>query len=86
MPMYRCYGLGRTGTVKAGEWVEADDDESARCAVVLLIDAHTPQVEIWDGVRRVGVVAATPPDACAKEARARRPRRGRAPCDVRLAI
>jgi|GEM_PF-1098522 len=85
MPMYRCYGLGRTGVVKAGAWIDADHDDAARGAAAALIDARTPEVEIWDGLRRVAVVAATP-ESRLGQVRARRPRGDVMSGEDRLAI
>jgi hypothetical protein len=48
---YRLYGLDGVNKVASGEWIEADDDETAIEAVNKMMDGH--DCELWQGRRLV---------------------------------
>ena len=51
MTGYRLYGLDGASKVASGEWIEADDDESAIEAAKGMMDGH--ECELWEGRRLV---------------------------------
>jgi cobalamin biosynthesis protein CbiG len=48
---YRLYGLDRVNKVSSGEWIEADDDETAIEVAKEMMDGH--DCELWKGKRLV---------------------------------
>jgi hypothetical protein len=48
---YRLYGLDGVDKVASGEWIEADDDETAIDAATEMMDGH--DCELWKGKRLV---------------------------------
>ena len=56
MPQYRVYKLSRSGRIMSGEWIEAPDDSAARARAHAMCDAATPNVELWQGARRVATI------------------------------
>jgi hypothetical protein len=48
---YRLYGLDGVDKVASGEWIEADDDETAIEVAKTMMDGH--DCELWQGKRRV---------------------------------
>ena len=51
MAGYRLYGLDGVDKVASGEWIEADDDETAIAAAKDRMDGH--DCELWLGRRLV---------------------------------
>ena len=51
MAGYRLYGLDGVDKVASGEWIEADDDETAIEVAKTMMDGHG--CELWQGKRRV---------------------------------
>ena len=56
MPTYRAYTLNAAGKITWGDWIEADDLESARRKAHELCDDAHPIVELWQGARKVDAV------------------------------
>jgi|KBSSwiStaDraftv2_1062776.scaffolds.fasta_scaffold19759_4 hypothetical protein len=54
---YRLYKLGHDGHIRAGTWIEAEEDDHARQIARLMCDEQTPALEIWQGERLIGRVA-----------------------------
>lgn len=52
---YRLYGLDGVDKVASGEWIEADDDETAIEVAKNMMDGH--DCELWQGKRRVARIA-----------------------------
>ena len=48
---YRLYGLDGVDRVASGEWIEAEDDETAIEAAKQMMDGH--DCELWQGSRLV---------------------------------
>jgi cobalamin biosynthesis protein CbiG len=48
---YRLYGLDGVNKVASGEWIEADDDETAIEVAKKMMDGH--DCELWQGPRLV---------------------------------
>jgi cobalamin biosynthesis protein CbiG len=53
---YRLYGLDGVNKVASGEWIEADDDETAIEAAKKMMDGH--ECELWQGKRLVARIPA----------------------------
>ena len=51
MTEYRLYGLDGVNKVASGEWIDADDDETAIAAAKDKMDGH--DCELWQGRRLV---------------------------------
>lgn len=51
MTGYRLYSLDGVHKVASGEWIEADDDETAIEVARKMMDGH--DCELWQGRRRV---------------------------------
>lgn len=51
MADYRLYGLDGVNKVASGEWIEAEDDDSAIEAAREMMDGH--DCELWQGRRLV---------------------------------
>lgn len=54
---YRVYKLNPAGRIVSGEWIEADDEAQALAKAEALCGDGVPQVELWQGARRVAVLA-----------------------------
>jgi hypothetical protein len=48
---YRLYGLDGVNKVASGEWIDAEDDETAIEAAKEMMDGH--DCELWQGSRLV---------------------------------
>ena len=48
---YRLYGLDGVNKVASGEWIDADDDQTAIAAAKQMMDGH--DCELWQGKRFV---------------------------------
>jgi hypothetical protein len=48
---YRLYGLDGANKVASGEWIDADDDETAIEVAKEMMDGH--DCELWRGRRRI---------------------------------
>jgi hypothetical protein len=55
---YRLYGLDRVNNVASGEWIEADDDETAIEVAKEMMDGH--DCELWKGKRLVARIPRRP--------------------------
>lgn len=55
MAGYRLYGLDGVDKVATGEWIEADDDQSAIEVAKTLMEGH--DCELWQGRRLVARMA-----------------------------
>lgn len=53
---YRVYKLNPAGRIVSGEWIEADSEHQARALAHALCDDGTPEVELWQGARRIAVL------------------------------
>ena len=51
MTGYRLYGLDGVNKVASGEWIEADDDQTAIEVAQRMMDGH--DCELWQGRRFV---------------------------------
>ena len=51
MTGYRLYGLDGVNKVASGEWIEADDDQTAIEVAKTMMDGH--DCELWQGQRCV---------------------------------
>ena len=51
MAGYRLYGLDGVDKVASGEWIEAEDDETAIEVAKTMMDGH--DCELWQGRRLV---------------------------------
>ena len=51
MTGYRLYGLDGVNKVASGEWIEADDDQTAIEVAKTMMDGH--DCELWQGRRFV---------------------------------
>ena len=51
MTGYRLYGLDGVNKVASGEWIEADDDDTAIEVAKRMMDGH--DCELWQGRRFV---------------------------------
>jgi hypothetical protein len=56
MQTYRVYKLNPAGRIVSGDWIEAQDETTARRLAHEMCDAVTPAVELWQGPCRVGVI------------------------------
>jgi hypothetical protein len=56
VPNYRAYKISPAGKIVSGDWIVAADDLEARSVAHELCDEATPQVEVWEGPRRVAVL------------------------------
>lgn len=53
---YRVYKLNPAGRIASGDWIEADNEDQARAMAHAFCDEATPQVELWQGARRLAVL------------------------------
>lgn len=53
---YRVYKLNAAGRIVSGEWIEADSEGDALARAEALCDGAVPQVEVWQGARRLAVL------------------------------
>lgn len=53
---YRVYKLDPAGRIMSGLWIEADSEPDARAQAEALCDEGSPQVELWQGTRKVAVL------------------------------
>jgi len=53
MPTYRAYRVDRSRHIRAAEWIQAEDDRSARAEAEELCEDGAPAVELWQGARFV---------------------------------
>ena len=53
---YRVYKLNPAGRIVSGQWIEADNETEACIRAQALCDAGAPQVELWQGARRLAVL------------------------------
>jgi hypothetical protein len=52
---YRLYGLDGVNKVASGEWIEADDDQTAIEVAKRMMDGH--DCELWRGKRLIARLA-----------------------------
>lgn len=53
---YRAYKLNPAGRIVSGEWIEAATEREALLRAEALCDEGAPQVELWQGARRLAVL------------------------------
>ena len=53
---YRVYKLDPAGRIMSGAWIEADNEDQARDRAQALCGEGSPQVELWQGARKVAVL------------------------------
>lgn len=53
---YRVYKLNAAGRIVSGEWIEADTERLALAQAESLCGDGAPQIELWQGARRVAVL------------------------------
>lgn len=58
MAEYRLYGLDGVDKVTSGQWIEADDDETAIEVAKEMMDGH--DCELWQGGRLVARIPRLP--------------------------
>lgn len=56
MPTFRAYTLDPAGRITWGEWIEADDLETAREQAHEMCDDGHPVVELWQGARKLDAI------------------------------
>lgn len=53
---YRVYRLNPAGAIVSGDWIEAEDEPQARARAETYCDEATPNVELWQGARKLAVL------------------------------
>ena len=53
---YRVYKLNSAGRIVSGEWIEADSERQAIDRAETLCGDGVPQIELWQGARRVAIL------------------------------
>lgn len=53
---YRVYKLDPAGRIMSGAWIEAANECDARDQAKALCGEDSPQVELWQGARKVAVL------------------------------
>ena len=53
---YRVYKLNPAGRIVSGEWIEAENEPQALAQAATLCGDGVPQIELWQGARRLAVL------------------------------
>jgi hypothetical protein len=53
---FRVYKLNAAGRIMSGEWIEAESEAQACELARAMCDEATPNIEVWQGARRVAVL------------------------------
>ena len=53
---YRVYKLNPAGRIVSGDWIEADSETQALAQAAALCCEGVPQVELWQGAKRLAVL------------------------------